>query len=559
MRSGLASAGTTGARSRRAEPWLFGALLGLQLLPLWAFAYVPTQDGPAHLENAAILLRRSAVGIWGRFYVPNFQLVPNWLGHGVLAALLSLFPPLVAEKVALSGYALALPLAFRYALPPYARARGFALGILPFIFGYAFYMGFASFCLSLALFFVAILLWRQFRGRLGARGAVALGLVSLFVALGHAVTLGALVLTLASLTLGRAAIDLARARDRDRRASLFRHHARLSVSLAVSLLPAVLLVFAFTVSGVEGYSLGWVPFGRRLSGLAVLLSIVAMSPADLWVSAAVSASIVLAVFGTLWARRRNLAPGLEWLLAAVATLALALASPDSFGHGWGMTLRLQVFPFALALIWLGTGPVVPLLARVVPFACALASLALIGMRIPIQARLSQALEEYTSVAPYVAKESVFLPLQLTFGRDLDRTGLFPLNFGPLLHAGGYIAVARDSVDLANYEASKTLFPMRYRPELNPYLRLARGAGFEGEGALPCVDLEAGQDLLGIDYIIVWGPLQDAIGDPCVRDWTRELATSYRLVYQSRPRGFAQVWSRKASPKSSALAPAGAGP
>ena len=531
------------ADGARWERWAFGTLLGLQLVPLWAFTFVPTQDGPAHLENAAILLRRSTVAVIGQFYLPNPQLVPNWLGHGLLVPLLALFSPALAEKLALSGYVLALPLAFRHLLTPPARARGFALCIFPFLFGYTFYMGFTSFCWSLVFFFVALSIWFRSRGRLGPARLAGLGLASLAVALGHPVTLVALLITLGSLSSGRVLVDLARAQGSGRRARVLRYHGRLWASLAVALLPAAALVVAFSAGGAEGYGLQWLPLGRRLSGLAVLLSLVAVTPADLWVSAALAASIVVAVGTTAWARRHSVSASWEWLFAAGVTLLVALAAPDQFGRGWGMTLRLQFFPFALALLWVGLGRPLPGLARTLPAACSLASLALLGLRLPAHARLSHALEEYTSVAPHVPRGSVILPLQLTLGRDLDRDGLFPLNFSPLLHAAGYVAASRDSVDLANYEANTGLFPVRYRPERNPYLRLARGLGFEGEGSFPCVDLASGSDL-GIDHVIVWGPLEDALVDPCVRDWARELARAYDLVFVSRPRHFAELWRRK---------------
>jgi len=525
------------------ERWVFGTFLVLQLVPLWAFAFVPTQDGPAHLENAAILLRRSTVAVIGQFYVPNPRLVLNWLGHGVLVPLLALFPPALAEKLALSGYVLALPLAFRRVLTPHARAKGFALCIFPFLFGYTFYMGFTGFCWSLVLFFIALWIWSRSRGRLGPARVAGLGLVSIVVAVGHPVTLVALIVTLGSLSFGRALVDYARARGAGRRARLLRLHTRLWASLAVSLLPAIALVIAFSAGGAEGYALQWLPLGRRLSGLAVLLSLVAVTPADLWVSAALAASILVAAGATAWARRHAASGSWEWLFAAGVMLFVALVAPDRFGRGWGMTLRLQFFPFALALIWLGLGRPLPVLARILPAACALAALALLGLRLPAHARLSRALEEYTSVAPYVPRGSVLLPLQLTLGRDLGRDGLFPLNFSPLLHAAGYVAASRDSVDLANYEANTGLFPVRYRPERNPYSRLARGGGFEGEGSLPCADLAAGSEL-GIDHVIIWGPLQDALVDPCVRDWARELASAYDLVYVSQPRHFAELWRRK---------------
>ena len=42
-------------RLRDPDQLLFFALLALHVLPLWVFPFFPSQDGPAHLENAVIL------------------------------------------------------------------------------------------------------------------------------------------------------------------------------------------------------------------------------------------------------------------------------------------------------------------------------------------------------------------------------------------------------------------------------------------------------------------------------------------------------------------------
>ena len=40
---------------RQGERVLFWALALLYLVPVWAYRYIPTQDGPSHLDNAQIL------------------------------------------------------------------------------------------------------------------------------------------------------------------------------------------------------------------------------------------------------------------------------------------------------------------------------------------------------------------------------------------------------------------------------------------------------------------------------------------------------------------------
>ncbi len=56
------------AAERRWEPWVFAGLAALHLVPIWLLAYVPSQDGPAHLENAVALLRRTQVPVLAEYY-----------------------------------------------------------------------------------------------------------------------------------------------------------------------------------------------------------------------------------------------------------------------------------------------------------------------------------------------------------------------------------------------------------------------------------------------------------------------------------------------------------
>lgn len=86
------------------------AVAVLSAVPLWTTPAVPTQDGPSHVYNAWVIVNLGdpVLGL-GR----HFQLVPwtpNWGGVGPLVPLVAIFPPLLAEKLYLSGLVVALVL-----------------------------------------------------------------------------------------------------------------------------------------------------------------------------------------------------------------------------------------------------------------------------------------------------------------------------------------------------------------------------------------------------------------------------------------------------------------
>ena len=96
---------------RREERWLgalFLTLALLYLIPFWIVHYLPTVDGPCHTYNAWILRQYDHVPLFRQYYQINAEPYPNWIGHGIMALLMLAVPPLVAEKLLASVYALTL-------------------------------------------------------------------------------------------------------------------------------------------------------------------------------------------------------------------------------------------------------------------------------------------------------------------------------------------------------------------------------------------------------------------------------------------------------------------
>jgi hypothetical protein len=147
------SAGTESGRG-----WGFGALVLLNLLPVWAFPYVPTQDGPAHLANALILKEYGTAHTrYHEFFDLCWEPVPNWTTHLFLAGLMYAFPPLVAHKILVSLYVVGFAFAFRYFLAALGKETGqLAPAGLLFVYNRCFLTGFYNYCLSLILFWIIL-------------------------------------------------------------------------------------------------------------------------------------------------------------------------------------------------------------------------------------------------------------------------------------------------------------------------------------------------------------------------------------------------------------------
>ena len=167
---------------RHGEVVCFWALAFLHLTPIWAFRYLPTQDGPSHLANALIVKEfgGSAAGFEDTFEL-RLEPVPNWTSHILLAGLMHLVPPLIAEKLLASLYILGFAGAFRYFLGAFGdRCRALSwLGLL-FVYNRCFWMGFHNYCLSLILVWLIVGYCARRRGEGASKWPMAVVLTFLF-------------------------------------------------------------------------------------------------------------------------------------------------------------------------------------------------------------------------------------------------------------------------------------------------------------------------------------------------------------------------------------------
>lgn len=186
----LESAGWPGAWLARHGAALALALtVAAYLAPLWAFRYLPTQDGPSHVANAIILKDYGTPGTrYHEFFEIRCEHLPNWTSHLLLAGLMYVVPPGLAEKLLVSFYVVGLALSFRYFLGAFgpATASLAPVGLL-FVYNRCLWMGFYNYCLSLIPFWLVLGLCLRRCGRLALREALALALLFLAAYFTHLV------------------------------------------------------------------------------------------------------------------------------------------------------------------------------------------------------------------------------------------------------------------------------------------------------------------------------------------------------------------------------------
>jgi hypothetical protein len=534
--------------------WLILGLILLYLIPIWAFTYIPTQDGPSHLNNIQILSQYTNPAYnFQKIYDLRLTPFPNWLYNASLAGLIWIFPPLVAEKILLSLYVISFPLAFIYFLGAINPAKK-PLGLFSFVFiySYPFMMGFFSFVFSIPLAFWAFGYFWNHRSRLNFRHIVFLNLLLFLIYFGHLVVylvvVGSIALVAGIQFLGQWF---------SRHGSFLRRHiTSLGISL-VSLVPSLsLLVYYYLGSAFAGKDLNINTGGIHDSFLEFITLQYLISYENFGQIAA--RIIVMVVFALLFystCRKRISRINFSQLRffrfedcllgLFVILFVLYLILPNSFGSGGWLTTRLALLGYLFLLAWCDiplptfrsptqfnsasgtvTAAVNPIqtpsnpsrltdftheTTKVIPrnrFNLAnshvmtvhfcLASLAMLSGVLYSFARLKPVLQEYTSGIMLIKPNTVLLPLTfLTDANEFNRTD-------PLLHANHYYTLTNGAVNLDNYEPFADFFPIKYKPDTNLPIYLPNGIPLCNAIDFHVHILHLCSYTAMVDYLLVWG-------------------------------------------------------
>ena len=105
-------------RQRSTFTYIVIALLVAHLLPLWVFKYFPSQDGASHIYNAYLLKEYNDPAMYKvrECFELNLTLFPNWFSHALMAGLMFLVSPIIAEKILLTLCIALAPLSLFYCL-----------------------------------------------------------------------------------------------------------------------------------------------------------------------------------------------------------------------------------------------------------------------------------------------------------------------------------------------------------------------------------------------------------------------------------------------------------
>jgi hypothetical protein len=521
--------------------WIvIAAVVALLLVPLWAFSRFPSQDGPSHVYNARLLLLmlQGRLPEAGAYYELHLAAFPNWVTHAALATLLTTVSASWAERLLLTGYVIALPLSFGYAVAAVRPASAHLTAlVLPFVYNKWLHEGFYNRSLALVPFFLAIGYYVRRRGRLGLHESLALAAIVLWTYFSTATSLVVLVLTLLAFALAFSASE----RDGGSRVRAWR--ARVSGLLA--LVPACALLAWFSLEQhpqTTGRGPGLVERGVYLGNL---YDVVAYDRLEAWIAAVFAGALAIGGLTSLWGRlRTRRSSPLDALLVVTVLLAAAYALAPQVSipgvRSEPQHLRLSLHVLLAALLWVAAA-VPARMGRLLAAAALATAAALTCVRLPLYSSFDGLVDEQLSLAAAIPRAAVFLPVSF----DYEGSGIVRRRIaedwivGPLWHAGARVAAARDLVSLDDYEAATLHFPLRYRAGANPFELLVDPAN----GSPGCLRLGRFNRVAPrpVEYILLFRRAL-APQDACTRRTLAYVDAHYDRVATS-PRGTAELRRR----------------
>ncbi len=525
------------------------------LMPIWVFPYFPSQDGPAHIENANIIFDyfRPDRAIFREYYVLNRHLEPTWLGHFVLAGLMYLLPIFTAEKVFLSCYIILLPLSIRYALRGICPGSGFLTFLMfPFIYNYPLHMGFYSFSYSLSVFFFLVGYWMRNCDHFTPQRMVKLAFLSLLLYFCHIVSLVMAYVGIGLLTIWLILFDLIQDKPGSRFdfQVVWKAFGRRVVPLVFAFLPTVILVAAFlSRRGVESPEIGIRrSFHWLLKDLIQMESLVSFQKEESLCSIGLGILFAGLLFYLVASKIRRGRPD-RWdgLLAVVLGYVLIyFFAPNAISEGSFITDRLNLYPFFALLLCFGVLSYPGSVMRGTVLIAIAITAASLGLHTLKYSELNNYLAEYLSGMHLIEPNKTLLPLAFDSRGHAPDGKVLSLKVRPFLHTAGYIAAQRHVVEFANYEAGAyKYFPILFRSNLNPYDHI----GIKDRSIVwepPQVDFLTYPGRTGgrVDYVLVWSIQKRQRNHEATKSIDQQLKKGYELIYTSPKTGLMQLYKRK---------------
>ena len=435
----------------------------LACLPIWYVDHFYGADGPPHLHSASLMLdlvagKAPASG----FYSFNSVIVPNSLGHWILALLLLVVGPATASKLMVSGLYCLFVAAVAWLRYSVSGGAGLVLVVLlAAVVGLnkIWLLGLYNFVIGATVVIAAFGLLVRWRGQLTSRRAIVMAVCFALAFFSHFISFGVLGLIAGIYILGAAGIRRIRSLGLLAMATVptmpfaIAYQAMTAREAAMS--PVWYFLTAPSISTLFLYLRSTDPLfiisRRYIPFLEVESPLTALASPILWIVLAIMSLVVFAwLRGGVETESRSRKP--ELLVAAVALL-LTFVAPDELGSGEGSLIRPRFLLIAISLVIAVISIPRPVIVRT-----GVAALVAVVFAYQTAALWEYALryeDEIAEFEPVIEKVTNGERLASVIVFD-EQLRFFP---SPIQRIGSLAAIGRDVVAWDTYEAGYYFFPV----------------------------------------------------------------------------------------------------
>ena len=472
----------------------------LHLIPIWAFRFIPTQDGLSHIYNAYVLKEYSNPEYtkFREAYHLNVKPFPNWGAHAFFFVALYAMPPFLAEKLYVTLCVMILPLSFFYLLRRVDERLMF-FGLLGFLYSYNYllHMGFYGFALSVSFCFLALGYWWRYRRDLNLTRVAILYLLIAATYFSHLFSYVMLLLSLSLLAFTTAVLP-------DEGTRSIKERGRSLARTIAALVPAYSVFLYVLIANPESKERTYRSLKELWSFFVSVRSLVSFNDRAvplMW--------CLLCFMGVcfLWTIIRDKIIGRNIIgqrdgflvLFCISTL-LYFKLPWAIGPPAWINDRMHFFLFPILLAWFSLTYPEWLKYALVAIMIGL-SLAHLGLTVHDYHLLNKDIKEFTSGAHLITPNSAVSILTNDWHGAENHGEIKYLS--PFYHDTCYYCLGSGSLYIGNYEPKYSYFPLQYR---EGYWK------FEYKGI--------------IDYMLVWRMDERS-------DEVTQLRKDYELIHETQ--------------------------
>lgn len=499
------------------EPYtclLYLLLLTAHISIVWLLPYFPTQDGPSHIYNLAILKDLLNGGqVWGDYYYSQLRPIPNLGFHIFAYPLLAAFSPQTTERLFITIYlilmALSVPFFMRsFNKPPFP----ISFFVFPVMFNFNLMMGFYSYAIAVPVFLMAFGYCYQIRKSSLLKRFIIYNILGLIIFYLHLVAFGLFILSLFCLVIS----------ESDR----FKDIPLKLLNLTFIISPALINLVVYLQNSSKDYDavpIRYITLADRINDL-ITFSSATLSHWQLGSGCLLFYIFIrfltYGVFSAATISKNRIYLKLIndetkcLMLLSFALVLICLFFPFMWGNG---SFFNQRFPWVILLVML---PVIHIRAELIPRKLSSSILIFISILV-LMVNATIMRQKSTDIEAFLKGLSVNFPKGAYVMTCKPYSDYFRIDV--LMHASAYYGLTKKVIVIGNYEASTKLFPVRFKSSLPAFPTIDQ-AVYEAKSINWAL-------FPAISYLFVWQADDES---------NRKLAPYYRQTYKN---GNIAVWQR----------------